>query len=86
MASRLFFAGAQHDRGLSIIVDEEPEQIQGALLSAGGDRPFRLTESATKHAIYVNPRTLAYWKTDGDRPVSAAAAAASPWRPPRSSA
>jgi hypothetical protein len=82
MASRLYFAAAQHDRGLSIVVDEEPDQIQGALLSAGGDQPFKLTESATGQALYVNPRTVAYWKRDGDGPLSEAAAAASPWRAP----
>jgi hypothetical protein len=80
VASDLFFAAAHDGREFSITVEEDPEQIHDALVAAGGDKPFRLTERRSKQTIYVNPRTIAYWKAEGDGPP-ATAAAANMWRP-----
>lgn len=82
-ATDVFFAVAEDGHPFSITVEEDPRQIHAALVAAGGDRPFALTEWRTQQTVYVNPRTIAYWKTGGDTPASpaVAAAAASMWSP-----
>lgn len=61
MPSTIYFAAAEAEHEMTLVVDESPEEIFDALTAAGG-LPFRLARSGrTSQTVYVNPATIAYW-------------------------
>lgn len=66
MATRICFATTNGDRPLGVTVEEDPDQVREALYAAGGGHAFKLTERG-RGEIYLNPRTITYWRSAPDK-------------------
>ena len=59
MATVITFIGQRADNPLTLVVDQDPDQVMAAHNAANG-QPFPL-EQAGGGRVYVQPLTIAFW-------------------------
>jgi hypothetical protein len=61
MATRIVFAASRGENPLSVSVEEDGQQVIDAWMAAA-TLPFKLTDTVTSNAVWINPATVAYWE------------------------
>jgi hypothetical protein len=60
MTTTIHFGAAKSEREVTLVVEQDPEEVMNALTAAGG-KPFPLDKPDGSGRVYVQPATITYW-------------------------